>query len=597
LIVNRYACTRLVTALIALVPILFASAGCNPLDDRSERSILLITLDTTRADRLGPYGYEAARTPALDAFAAEGTLFERAYSVGPVTLPSHSTMFTGLLPPSHGVRYNGYYRLADEARTLAEILQEAGFATEAIVASEPLDRRYGLPQGFDHYSDPRSVGKRARNAEEIVEYTTTLLDGLEGKSWFLWVHFFDPHTPYVPPESFRQGDSDSELYDAEIAYMDVWLGKLLGRFRERGLLDNTLTVLAGDHGEGLGDHGESQHTLFIYDATTHVPLLLQGPGVPKGQRVDDVVSLVDIFATALDFVGIDPGETSSAVLPSLFGSDGSEAVPVYSEAMGTVHYGWAPLQAIRNEDWFYIEAPDDELYEVGKTDPEDLENLAFTERYERQEMRELLQRTLAEMPDTGYADSSGKTVSGEEAAELASLGYLGGSSGDEDSTDDFDVLPDPKDMVEVSEAIHIANHALSLRRPLLALELLEWATEANPENGVVWMSFGRVLTQLRRFEEAAVAMRNGLERGADSWNDLRSAADAERAIGNFDAAEKLLLNAVETSPFPADLWRAIGSTRIERTDTSGAIDAFEKCLELDPEDAVAKLELDRLLSP
>ena len=316
--------------------------------------MVIITLDTTRADRLGCYGYTLAETPAMDALAARGTRFARAYTPVPLTIPAHSSLFTGLLPPHHGVRDNGDQRLSLEATTLAERLSEAGWHTHASVAAFVTQAHWGFGQGFEGYDDELGVPsdrlswRAERDGGEVVDQA---LEAFADGADFLWVHLFEAHSPYEPSEPFRSRHPDRP-YDGEIATLDHHVGRLLA-----GLPPETLVVLAGDHGEGLGDGGEEQHGLLLSDATLHVPLILAGPGVPVGVE-ERPVSLVDVAPTLLQLLGL-PAE------PDVDGSDlfaPSSRPGVYSETLyGQSHYGWAPLRSLIGPDGRVVRGTRDSL--------------------------------------------------------------------------------------------------------------------------------------------------------------------------------------------------------------------------------------------
>jgi arylsulfatase A-like enzyme len=272
-------------------------------------NVLIITLDTTRADRLGCYGYEGARTPRIDALAAAGVLFEDAYCPTPLTLPSHASLFTGTDPYLHGVHNNGTYVLGPELATLAEILKSAGCETAAFTASFSVDSRFGLDRGFDVYDDTFQEGapfkaiNSERRAGEVFDAFRDWMEQRESGRFFAWVHFFDPHLPYDPPSPYREQFAD-DLYDGEIAYMDVHVGRIVDLLERQGLLHSTLLVLAGDHGEAFGEKGESGHGVFIYDGTMKIPLIFHAPeNLPRGRTVRTRARLIDVFPTVLDLLG------------------------------------------------------------------------------------------------------------------------------------------------------------------------------------------------------------------------------------------------------------------------------------------------------
>src|SRR5437867_1078941 len=280
----------------------------------SELNLVVVTLDTTRADRLGCYGFRGIETPNIDGLARDGVLFEHATATVPLTFPSHSSIFTGLIPPHHGVRDNGGYFLDDAKVTLAERLHDAGYATGAFIGAWVLESKWGLAQGFDEYSDRFdlskykvvSLGTVQKPGDEVMDSALAWLEKTKAKKFFAWVHLYDPHTPYEPPEPFASRYR-GQPYLGEIAYTDKVVGRLLDWLGGSGLLGRTLLVVTGDHGESIGDHGESTHAYFIYDSTTHVPLIVRTPWGLRGRRALQASS-VDIVPTVLDLLGLPPAE-------------------------------------------------------------------------------------------------------------------------------------------------------------------------------------------------------------------------------------------------------------------------------------------------
>ncbi len=328
-------------------------------------NLLLITLDTTRTDRIGSYGYASASTPALDGLASRGLRVADAVTVAALTLPSHSSILTGLIPPRHGVRTNGH-TLADSHRTLAEILGDAGYQTAAFVSSFVLESRFNLDQGFETYDDRVMLSFEAtfgtgneRPAGAVTAAAITWLRARDvGRPFFAWVHYFDPHHQYDPPAEFGLRFADRP-YDGEIAYMDSEISRLLGGLGEQGLSERTLVVVAGDHGESLGEHGERFHGRTVYESTIRVPLIMAAPPsvVTKPGVIDDrVVSLVDILPTVLDLAGVTALDALDGL--NMFRADAEPARAVYVEAVaGHLDNGWAPLYALRTRTEKHIDAP------------------------------------------------------------------------------------------------------------------------------------------------------------------------------------------------------------------------------------------------
>jgi arylsulfatase A-like enzyme/Flp pilus assembly protein TadD len=362
--------------------LLFVAAAALPSDAGAEPpSVLLVSIDTLRADHVGAYGAAGARTPTLDRLAAEGVRFENAIATSPLTLPSHASLLTGLRPPRHGVRHNGLFHLGEEATTLAERFRDAGRATGAVVGAYVLAARFGLAQGFGTYDDRMSAeravagGYLERRAAAVTDRALEWLAATPGP-FFLWVHYYDPHADYAPPGPYAT-EFRERPYDGEIAYVDRELGRLLAGLEQAGRLPRTLVALTADHGESLGEHGEATHGYGLYDATLRVPLLVRGPGVPAGRVVGGVVSGVDVAPTLLALAGAAP----------LTDADGRDLAPLwregappssqvaYAESLATeIDQGWSPVFAVRSRTHHYVRAPRPELYDVA-ADPKQLRDL------------------------------------------------------------------------------------------------------------------------------------------------------------------------------------------------------------------------------
>jgi len=469
-------------------------AGCGTDPRVSTRAnVLLVTLDTTRADRLGCYGHRGADTENLDRLAGEGVIFDRAASHSPLTLPSHCSMMTGLYPPAHGVRGNGRYVLSESHRTLAEILQDAGYQTAAIVAAFVLERRFGLAQGFDRYDDdPRGMedpglGFRRRDAPSVTRAALEAAAGLDRRRpYFLWVHYFDPHAPYEPPAQLLEGGRHP--YDGEITAMDRGIGRLLDGLESQGLLEDTWIVVAGDHGEGLGTpHGELTHGCFLYEETIRIPLIITPTGdlhvVPR--RAPHLARQIDVLPTVLDLLGLEPDRRpvqGRSLAPILSGSAPAEAgqpVRSYSEAMDNWHtYGWAPLYELREGRYKFIEAPTPELYDL-KADPREQQNLAPGEPDRIARFRELLHELLA---DT--APSEGAALGVEDVARLRALGYAvpEGRDAAPPPPGELEGLADPKDRIGLINGIAQALALVERGEIAAAVRELERLHEQDPTN-------------------------------------------------------------------------------------------------------------------
>lgn len=391
---------------------------------------MLITIDTLRADRVGAYGADPSPTPTLDQLAAEGLRFAVAISPAPLTLPSHTTILTGADPPQHGVHENGTFRAGPELVLLPEPLQDAGFATGAFVGAIVLDRQYGLDQGFDRYDDEMAdrnaageAGFAERRGADVVDAALEWALGSNG-NFFLWVHLYDPHAVYDPPAGFSQRWKKAP-YEAEIAYADAQVGRLLAAIDERWPDGRTTVAVTSDHGEGLGEHDEPTHGYGIFETTQRVPLLLRGPGVPTGQVVTTPVRLADIAPTLWRTLGVSASEAATGRdLLALARETSPAQVPAYMESLaGRFGFGWSAVYGIRDGDWKYVRSPKPALFDLAN-DPGELENLVAADP----DRASQLDRSLSERLSGAPAATPGISPNAGERDQLAALGYVVGAS-------------------------------------------------------------------------------------------------------------------------------------------------------------------------
>lgn len=400
-------------------------------------NILVITLDTTRADRLSPYGLMDVSMPALERLAAEGVLFDQAWSVAPLTLPAHVSLFTGVIPPAHGVRYNND-RLATRHPTLAEMLKPHGLQTAAFLGSAVLNADRGLSRGFDTYREVGSEPTRQRRSDTVVDDAIGWFQQGRRSKFFVWVHIYDPHRPYDPPDQYRRRYFDP--YIGEIAFADAQIGRLLDTLEGQNLLENAVVVVAGDHGESLGEHGERDHGIFVYESVLRVPLIIRGPGVVPG-RTGTLVRLVDVMPTLLDLSGIDlPPMQGVSLVPLLKGAAGTLDLEAFAESQYPRQFGWSPLRTLRDGRFKVIEAPRPELYDLAR-DPFEQRNLYDTRRPLADVM---IQRLRAIAPAESPAQKENDRPSAAAMREdLAALGYVGTPRHAHQPRPG--TLPDPKD--------------------------------------------------------------------------------------------------------------------------------------------------------
>jgi hypothetical protein len=404
------------------------------------RNVVFITLDTMRADRLPAYGSDGVATPTLDRLAAEGVLFEEAFAAVPLTLPSHASLFTGLYPPRHSVHDNAGAPLTPDFETLAEVLASRGLVSAAFVSSAVLAPGRGLEQGFATYSlgkqECPGASRTRRAADEVVDESLDWLARQGSSPFFLWIHLYDTHAPIRVPLDFTLAHADPYL--AAIAYEDSQIARVVDYLEERRLLDESLIVIAGDHGESLGDHGEESHGLFVYDEVLRVPLIVRGPGIAPG-RVRAAVRLIDVAPTVLELFGVGSPSVDGVSLTNLM--SGAEEAPrdVYAESRYPQRFGWASLRTLRAGRWKVIEAPRPELYDIG-ADRGEQRNVFDANR---QVAAALLHRLRTDYVADDHAPS--RVVDRAVADRLASLGYVGGAVVQRA----HDGPPaDPKDMIE-----------------------------------------------------------------------------------------------------------------------------------------------------
>jgi choline-sulfatase len=457
---GRFAIAAAVVATVLVGLAMWRASGPAP-----ARNVVIITLDTTRADRLSPYGFMNVSLPHIERLAREGVVFDQAQTVAPLTLTAHSSLFTGLFPPRHGVRDNADRALAPGHTTLAEWLQARAFRTAAFVGSIVLDKDRGLAQGFDEYrgvtpsSDP-GPGGRQRRADEVVGEAIRWLDSDRADSPFLlWAHLFDPHRPYNPPEPYSTRYAHN-LYVGEIAFADEQIGVLLDVLERTNRLDDTVVVLVGDHGESLGAHGERDHGIFVYEDVLRVPLIVRAPGIAPG-RVGDLVRLTDLVPTLLELLQQPAMATDGISLAGVMRGGPAPQVTAYAESFYPGRLGWSPLRAVRDRRYKFIDAPRPELYDL-QDDPAEEHNLYETRR--------ALAATLAQQLDmigragpTDARAADGQPISRDLASQLAALGYLGSAAPRRDGAGQ---LPDPKDCMRGPSAPAIVPPECGPRRPM-----------------------------------------------------------------------------------------------------------------------------------
>ena len=552
-----------------------------PADPAARPSVLLVTIDTLRADRVGCYGHTGAATPTLDGLAARGARFATAVAHAPLTGPSHASLLTGLTPLGHGLRDNGGFVLPATVKTAAETFRQAGYRTAAFVSGFPLDRRFGFARGFDTYDDHLPRGndrRRTPYVERFADATTdSVLRWVQAPSaatpFFLWVHYYDPHAPYEPP-----GDLANRFraapYDGEIAFVDAQLARLLRALEEKGTLARTVVLATADHGESLGEHGEGTHGLFIYDATLKVPWIVAGPGVPAGRVPETVARGVDVLPTLLDYSGlpISPAIEGRSLRPALEGREMSDA-PTYAETLYPEReFGWAPLYAWRTARFKLIEAPRPELYDLA-ADAKEMANRLREQGAQAEELRRKLQAAQSSPVPAAAAE-----VDPETAERLGALGYVGGGRAQPAAGP---TRRDPKDGIRLMPRI---NRGMSLARTDPAAAIRDLASVLAEDPGLLMArrtiavayaaagQHGRAIAELRRLEkEGQLTVEDAIVLG----DNLRF---ADRLP---DAVEVLQRTARENPRFPQP-WLSLAEVRIKQGKNVEATAAYEHVLVLVP---------------
>ena len=615
--------TRTVTAALLCA----ASVACGPprRDPPNQRvhrgalhgyNVLLVTIDTLRADRVGAYG-GGALTPAIDRLAASGIRFSRAYSHVPLTLPAHTSIFTGLTPATHGVHNNGAAGVEAHVPTLAEVLHGAGYRTAAFIGAFVLDARFGLNRGFDVYDDhvgsdsgPIDFAFAERPADRVTKAAGDwILSPAAARQapWFTWVHLFDPHAPYHAPEQ-RAADP----YDNEVAFADAQLGILLERLRAAGQLDRTLIIVLADHGESLGEHGEATHGLFAYNATLRIPLVIFGPSLGQ-QVVDAPAAQMDVMPTILELIGLD--ETmpmdGRSLLHAIRG-ESAPARPIYFEALDAyLTRNWAPLTGVIDGDWKYVDLPEAELYDLAH-DPNEHRNVIARETQRAAGLQQTLERSR---PSGRAVARSSPALDPDAAARLRALGYAGVQPSQPIGRQ-FGVADDPKRLLDLDRRYTQALTLTGARHYDEAIRLLQSVIAERPDFTLAYTNLASVLIESGRPREAIAPLETALGRGLSApeiparfgaaylaagdpggavrvlqpiaarkdapLEALNTLAIALAELGRYDRARPWLTRVLEASPGSATTWSNLGLLEMSARRPHEAAAAFARAVDIDP---------------
>jgi choline-sulfatase len=542
----------------------------------SSPDVFLVTIDTLRADHVGCYGYKQVETPALDALAADGVRFTQAFTHSPITNSSHITILTGLLPSAHGVTDFGV-PLSPQHVTAAELLKKQGYRTAAFIGAVILDSNTlapGLDRGFDFYNNfPKDDSKGAdgktkprwgrveRRGMDVVAQAETWFDKHRAGPHFVWVHLYDPHDPYEPPTPFAEKYKD-HLYDGEIAYADSALAKWIAFLKKAGAYDNAIIIVTGDHGEGLGEHGEETHGLFLYDSTLHIPLILKPPSKSAGAShpgsvVDSEVRTTDILPTILSIVGVAaPPELNGESLLPLIRDKKNEQTPsnraLFGETDYPLRWGWAPLRALRIANRKLIEAPRPELYNL-QVDPKELKNIYALESY-------------------GNRVPSMQAEMAEWKAKLPAPSNPGKQQ---------ENLPDPKDKVEVQNLLHNAMLAGDDNRSNDARQFLEKALQLDPASPTALRQLGELELAAKDFDKASAHLKRASELRPDDSTAAFELGEAMGKSGNWPGARDALESSLKLAPGQMPARLLLGRVYLQLKDAKNAEDQFEAALLVD----------------
>jgi arylsulfatase A-like enzyme/Flp pilus assembly protein TadD len=571
-------------------------------------SVLLVSIDTLRADHVGSYGYRAAATPVIDALAARGLRFEQAETVTPLTLPAHTSLLSGTFPAFHGVRDNGSFYVGDEVTTLAEVLKAHGYRTGGFVGAYVLDHRWGIAQGFDHYYDDFDLSRfemaagldaAQRPGREVVDHALAWLAGESDQPFFAWVHLYDPHSPYVPPEPYRSRFPATMIgaYDGEIAATDAQVGRLVDFLTTNGRLENTVIVVVGDHGESLGEHGEQQHGFFVYDASVRIPLIVAGPRVPT-RAVPDQVRIVDVMPTILELAGVEaPAAVQGVSLMPLGRGERHDLLGFSETWYPRYHYGWSELTAVRDGRYKFIAAPRRELYDT-KADPGELHDVAAS----NPRVADALERALADMTAklaVAATPQQPRPVEPEVEERLRSLGYVAATVSRATLADRR--RGDPKDKIGLYNLLKRAAQDSVDGRLDDGIAKVREVLAADPEVIEAHTMLGNMHVKAHRLPEAIAAYQHALAIDPEHEGAAWSLALAYQDAGKLDEARAGFERVRQLNPRDARPLYQLAGLSMRRGDFAGAAATLEEGVKLEGDRSAflvklgeARLELKQL---
>lgn len=565
-----------------------------PLSSKVKYNFILITVDTLRADRLHCYGFEGIETPVIDELAKKGIKFDHCVAQTPLTLPSHTTILTGTLPLFHGVRDNGGFVVPQELTTIAEIFNDAGYVTAAFVGAYVLDSRWGLDQGFDYYFDQFDLSKFEkislsmvqRPANEVIDRALGWLENKKDSPFFLWLHLYDPHTPYDPPEFWAQ-KYPGHPYLGEIAFTDHEIGRLWLFLEKNNLLAKTLIIFTADHGESLGEHKESTHGFFLYEGAIHVPLIFVTPFAEfHGVEVEPTVSLVDIMPTVLEMAGlsIPPTVQGKSLLIYFKKPKRKERNLVYAETFyPRLHFGWSELRCLQDGRWKLIIAPEPELYNL-ELDPKERNNLAFQEKKLLTKMQREADQYVRRYSQNAF-ELNLNQIDEETRERLAALGYV--SSFVDLKTTMGKKLANPKDKIDVFNNLSRAREIGMEGKAEEAIRIIEKIISEDPNISDAYFTLGNIYFRIGQFDRAINNFQQSLVLKPDDVFAAINMANCYLRLGKPEEAEKFLLDFINKGFPDSQIYFLLGNMKFFEQRYDEAIKYYQECLNLNPDSASA----------
>jgi arylsulfatase A-like enzyme/lipopolysaccharide biosynthesis regulator YciM len=554
-------------------------------------NVILITLDTLRADHLSVYHTGKADTPHIDRVAEEGVVFERCISQTPLTLPSHTSILSGSYPLHHQIRDNGGFLVPPDLEMVSEILQKNGYATSAFIASYVLHSKWGINQGFDTYSDEFdlskykkvSLGIVQKRADEVLGNARQYLEGYlrdhGDKRFFTWIHLYDPHTPYDPPSPYKE-KYPRQRYRGEVEYMDEQLGTFFDFLRQKGLYENSLIIMASDHGESLGEHGERTHGYFIYEPTVWVPMIFRAPFRFPVDKVPNVVELIDIAPTILEAAGLEAPDSyqGKSLLGLMWGDKEREKKTAYTETYyPRLHFGWSELKALYyDKHWKYILAPKEELYDLSKDKSEE-DNQALKKSYQSRQVKARIQKFIRDKSMNARKPGEAKRLDKDDLQRLAALGYLTtvvDTSGKQN-------LPDPKGKVHVFNSLSRAKEMMSRKKYEEVIELLEKVIAEDPHIVDGILQLGNAYSKMRKWEKALAQYYKVLDLKPDYNAAMINVLNSLIGLGRLDKGIEEAKRFLKTFPADHTLYNELATFYILKKDYDNAMQTLDKSLEIE----------------